>query len=221
MKKLVLSAILLSCSCLSVAAEIDFRLGSLSHSKNSDFKSGVAYMGMSHLVNDYFSLRAYYGLGTNEHVSGSEVDTFIKSLDDTSLRSVEYSSNMMVDHIYGFDLNGHLPLSESVSIVASVGYQFAEWQERDFLDFEDNMPSSDPISSFQNGDSDCVITGIESFCGVQVQQFVDDFEESGMSYSAGLHWKTSLNSKVMVTYRKTHFDVLDFSSVDVGLSVKF
>lgn len=155
MKKSILVFTLLANSYFSVAAEIDFGIGSLSHSENSDFKSGVAYLGVSQEVNENFSIRAYYGIGTNESDSGREVDTFINSIEDTDVRSVNYSSGITVDDLYGFDIKGQIPLSESFSVVASVGYQIANWQEKSFLDFEDNVPSTEPMVSFQNGESDC------------------------------------------------------------------
>lgn len=190
-------------------------------SGSTDSTAIIAEAGIQ--VNDYLAFSVWAGTTGSEEVLNTQYDNYITLTDGVygDTQTTSYESTFEFKTQYGVNVTVFIPVVDHFKFFSQVGYAKYEWESDIYDSFTDNLPSSDPDTSFESGNSECVITGNESKCGTDITSVKGKGSVSAYTGTLGAEWNISTSVAIVGAYTKTLDSELDVDSVSVRLRFRF
>jgi opacity protein-like surface antigen len=195
----------------------------------------------------YLSAEASIMVGTEEIVADTIEDNFrttenvtaiydeinngatfedVSSLADSSVQTTSFENKLEARFILSAGLEFVFPLAKNFEVFASGGFNMVKMDysftsnQSDFT-FSDNQPILDPNLFLSGSPTGCELTGLELICGNPIQSTEIDLDESGVYYGVGIKFNYNDNTSIVLGYRESSLDTMEYSGYEMEYEYRF
>lgn len=185
-------------------------------------KNRTIEIGFKYTPSSWVETRAFFGFSADEYEINKQSDTFRDPYTvGGPIQTRLYRSTAEIENLAGAEVSFILPSTKRIKPSVGVGYFVANWESDVYSLFNDNVPAPDHQAAIERGESDCVITGIETLCGVVINNIKSKGRISSPYATLAIHWQISDRTALFLSGRKGINSDESFSSLGAGVKINW